>query len=168
MGYMASGKSFIGGKLAEKLDCNFIDLDTYIEQNEALKISEIFKTKGEIYFRKLESNALNDIIGQNQKLVLALGGGTPCYGDNMRTILRTSNCVSIYLQASVQTITERLKSEKDKRPLIAHLATDENLVEFVGKHLFERSSYYLKAQEKVIIDDLSSEEILEKIILKLF
>jgi shikimate kinase len=86
----------------------------------------------------------------------------------MRTILRTSNCVSIYLQASVQTITERLKSEKDKRPLIAHLATDENLVEFVGKHLFERSSYYLKAQEKVIIDDLSSEEILEKIILKLF
>ncbi len=166
---MASGKSFVGAKLAKVLDYLFIDLDEYIEHEEQQSISNIFKNKGELYFRKKERFYLNELLEKNEKLIIATGGGTPCYYDNM-TLIRdydNTNTNSVYLRVSLKTIAKRLKSEKSKRPLVAHLESDEELIEFIGKHLFERSQFYNKANLIVNADhDVST--ILEEIVFKLF
>lgn len=168
IGYMASGKSTIGKILSSKLNYRFVDLDDFIESNENLNISEIFQTKGEIYFRKLESNYLNLLINDYDDIVLSLGGGTPCYANNINTIINSEKTTSIYLKASITTITKRLKNEKAKRPLVAHLKTEEDLIEFIGKHLFERSTYYNQANYSISIDDKTKEDIIEEIIFDLF
>ena len=93
LGYMASGKSSIGKKLAKILNVPFVDLDDLISEKEKLSIPEIFKTKGEIYFRKKEIENLENFF-QKDKFVLAVGGGTPCYGNNMDLI--NDNSISIY------------------------------------------------------------------------
>lgn len=163
---MASGKSYVGTKLAKAIGSLFIDLDEYIENKEQESISNIFKHKGELYFRKKEHFYLNEILKKNKKLVLATGGGTPCYYNNMDLIAH-NNINSIYLRVALKTIVKRLKNEKTKRPLVAHLKNDEELMEFIGKHLFERSQFYNDAN--LIVDanhDVSI--ILEEIILKLF
>ncbi len=164
IGYMASGKSTIGKILAEKLHYDFIDLDSYIESNEGISVQNIFKNKGEIYFRKLETLFLNEIIDKKNNVVLSLGGGTPCYGRNMSIIQNASHVKSFYLKASISFLVNRLKTRKSKRPLIAHLKTEEELTEFIGKHLFERAPYYEQAEFKISIDNKSRNKIAKEII----
>ncbi len=164
---MASGKSFIGIKLAKLLGYKFTDLDHYIEKKEQQSISDIFKNKGELYFRKKERFYLNELLNSNSKLVIATGGGTPCYYDNMNLIKNSSNTVSIYIKATLKTLVKRVKRETLKRPLIAHLKTNEQLTEFIGKHLFERNTFYNKANLIVNANNEAS-TTLEDIILKLF
>ncbi|WP_111308215.1 shikimate kinase [Confluentibacter sediminis] len=163
IGYMASGKSTIGRVLAEKLNHHFIDLDDYIEKKEQISIGNIFKSKGEIYFRKLEKKYLKAILENENHVVLSLGGGTPCYGDNMNLILNDANSISIYLKTSIAALVSRLKNEKSKRPLIAHIETDDLLAEFIGKHLFERSQYYNLAETKIVTDGKAGTEIVEEL-----
>jgi len=165
---MASGKTTVGTALAKKLNFRFVDLDHYIENKEDMMVSEIFSLKGEIYFRKLESKYLEELINSDIKTVVSLGGGTPCYGNNLQLILDADNTLSIYLKASLNELTKRLLKDKDKRPLIAHLNSEPELLEFVGKHLFERSNYYNQANKTVIVDKKSIEEVVEEIILTLF
>jgi len=167
IGYMASGKSTIGKILAKKLHYEFIDLDDYIENEEGVSVKHIFKQKGEIYFRKLEAASLNEIVKSKNNIVLSLGGGTPCYGNNMSTILNASHVKSFYLKASIAYLVEKLKTRKSKRPLIAHLKTETELKEFIGKHLFERTSYYDKANVKISIDDKPKKEIVKELLLAL-
>ena len=162
IGYMGSGKTTVGKLLAQELGFEFIDLDDYIETSLNEKIAHIFKTKGELYFRKKESELLNEILDDNRDLVIALGGGTPCYGINMDTILQKTNMV-FYLKLSIASLIERLHKEKEHRPLIAHLK-DEDLPEFIGKHLFERSVYYSRANYTVTGDHKDSELVKEEII----
>ena len=168
MGYMGSGKSTIGLQLANILGFTFVDLDTYIEAKEASSIPELFKSKGEIYFRKKETSYLKELLNTNESSVIALGGGTPCYGTNLQLILETDDAKSVYLKLSIPSLVKRLELEKSKRPLISHLKTQEELTEFIGKHLFERSSYYSQANEIVNVDEKSVDDIVESIILKLF
>lgn len=168
IGYMASGKSTLGRILADKLNYTFIDLDDFIEENEKKSIKEIFKSKGEIYFRGLETASLKGILSEKDNVILSLGGGTPCYGNNMDAILNSNNVTSIYLKASIATIIDRLKGEKGKRPLIAHIETDDLLAEFIGKHLFERSQFYNKAKITVSTDNKTEKDIIEELIFKLF
>lgn len=168
MGYMASGKSTIGNFLAKKLDFEFLDLDDYIESQEGLTVKQIFSDKGELYFRKLETRCLTKLLEAEKNIVLALGGGTPCYGNNLNSILKSSNAISFYLKASINSIIKRVEGEKSKRPLIAHLNTKEDLVEFIGKHLFERSQFYIQADFVVSTDDLEVDQIVEQIVLKLY
>ena len=165
---MASGKTTIGKALAEKIDFQFIDLDQYIENKEDMSVSEIFSTKGEIYFRKIETKYLIELIDKDEKSIISLGGGTPCYGDNLELLLNANNALSIYLKASLKELVRRLSIDKNSRPLIAHLKTEEALLEFVGKHLFERSNYYNQASRTVQIDDKTIEIIVEEIISGLF
>lgn len=167
IGYMASGKSTIGKMLAEKLNYDFIDLDDYIETSENKQVSDIFKTKGEIYFRKQETHYLKELLQSKNNIVLSLGGGTPCFGDNMDIILN-SNAKSIYLRTSIDTLVERLKTEKSKRPLIAHIETNESLIEFIGKHLFERAAYYNKANVILSTDNKAGNDIVEELVKNLF
>ncbi|GIM53207.1 shikimate kinase [Capnocytophaga cynodegmi] len=161
LGYMGSGKSTLGKSLAQRKNLQFIDLDTYIEEKENTSIKEIFNTKGEIYFRKRESFYLNELLLSEKDFVLALGGGTPCFGNNMDLVSKlTKN--TFYLKYAPKSLTERLLLEKKSRPLISDLK-DEDLEDFIRKHLFERNTFYTKANYIITMDNLSLEESLEKI-----
>ncbi len=168
MGYMASGKSTIGKVLAKKLAYDFVDLDHYIEKEEKATIKEIFETKGEIYFRKKETYYLKEITNVQNDIVLSLGGGTPCYGINMEVLRSSNSVITIYLKASIGEIAKRLTNAKNKRPLVAHISNKEELVEFIGKHLFERSQYYNQAKMIINTDNKSKEAVVEEVVLELF
>ena len=163
---MASGKSTIGREISKKLNMKFIDLDDYISKREKSSILEIFKVKGEIYFRRIESLYLSEILNSKDSIILSLGGGTPCYSNNMELILN-SEASSIYIKASIKTLVARLTSEKNKRPLVAELENDK-LIEFVAKHLFERRFFYEQASITVITEDKSIEEITTEIRILLY
>lgn len=167
IGYMGSGKSTIGEQLSKTLKVGLIDLDDYIQEQEQLTIPEIFKSKGEIYFRKKEHTYLKEVL-KHDNVILSLGGGTPCYGDNMEAILSTPGAHSIYLKSSIPNLVQRLASEKSERPLIAHLKTEEALTEFIGKHLFERSYYYNQSHQTLLTDGKTIESITEAIVAGLF
>ncbi|MDB4108603.1 shikimate kinase [bacterium] len=160
LGYMGSGKSTIGRLLAKKLEFKFLDLDEYIEQNEKVSVAELFNSKGEIYFRSIEAKAVKQLCNDSDSLVLALGGGTPCFGDTMSFLNEHSNVMTFYLKASVSELTKRLVNEKSSRPLIAHL-DEEAIPEFIAKHLFERSFYYNQSKVNINTDDQSVEAIVE-------
>ena len=166
LGYMGSGKSTVGQLLAQNSKTNFLDLDEYIEQNQQATIAEIFKSKGEIVFRKLESEAVKDLINQSDNLVLALGGGTPCYGDTMSFLLQHPNVITVALNISIKNLSERLVKEKAKRPLIASIK-DEDIPEFIAKHLFERSFFYNQAEIRIQTDSLSVSETVATILTKI-
>src|SRR5690606_38305852 len=151
-GYMGSGKSYIEKILARKLSIPFIDLDDQIVKMLGKKISDIFREKGEIFFRKLETEVLQDILENKNSMVVALGGGIPCYGNNLDLIKNDNQARIIYLKASVNLLTERLYAEKDSRPVICHLDQKGDLEDFIRKHLFERSYYYLQANQIINVE----------------
>ena len=164
MGYMGSGKSTVGGLLASQMGCHFIDLDTYIETGENATITEIFDTKGEIYFRKKESYYLKTLIGETvtEPKVVALGGGTPCYGNNLQ-LLQEAKVMTVYLNWNVQVLSKRLWEARAQRPLVAHQQNYEQLEEYVRKHLFERGFYYNQATHIINADGLETETIAQRI-----
>ncbi|KRP26641.1 MAG: shikimate kinase [Cryomorphaceae bacterium BACL22 MAG-120619-bin32] len=161
LGYMASGKSTIGKQLSKKLGIPFLDLDTYIYEKENKSVSEIFLQNGEIYFRKKEHEYLREVLENQQDFILSLGGGTPCYANNIELILN-KNSISIYLKASIQTLSNRLLKNKNLRPLVAFLE-DDQVPEFIAKHLFERRFFYEQARKVVVIDQKSVSEIVDEI-----
>ena len=163
LGYMGSGKSTIGKALANELNLSFVDLDHEIEKQMGMTISDFFETSGELKFRRLENEVLNNVLAENDQMILSTGGGTPCYGNNLQLMKSAPNAKVFYLKASIKTLTERLLSEKDTRPLIQSIG-DDNLPEFIGKHLFERSNFYLQADYVVDIDHKSVETIVKEMI----
>ena len=162
LGYMASGKSTIGKILAKELKLRFIDLDNYIETKFEKTISTIFKEEGEIFFRLQEHEAIKEIFKNTESFILSLGGGTPCYANNMDLISTFENTISIYIKVSIKTIYNRLLIEKEQRPLVAKIAPEE-LHEFIAKHLFERSYFYEKATLKIYSDNYKAEEVVDEI-----
>jgi shikimate kinase len=159
---MGSGKSTVGKVLSDRLHLRFIDQDRYIEEAEDQTIPEIFSTKGEIYFRKKEQFYLKEILDLHDNFVLATGGGTPCYGNNMQFILEATPNV-FYLKLSIATLVERLFREKEDRPLIRH-HSEEALPEFIGKHLFERNRFYSRANHTIHGDGNGVEAIADEIL----
>lgn len=162
---MASGKTTIGKMLSESLQLPFYDLDFIIEQELKTTINEIFEQKGELFFRKKEREVLEVFLNNTNNYVLALGGGTPCYYDNFN-LYQNDNIKSFYLKTSVTTIIERLKKQKNTRPIVANL-NDEELTEFVAKHLFERNYFYNQVQTIITVDNKNEEEIVSEIVSKL-
>ena len=162
---MASGKTTIGKMLSESLQLPFYDLDFIIEQELKTTINEIFEQKGELFFRKKEREVLEVFLNNTNNYVLALGGGTPCYYDNFN-LYQNDNIKSFYLKTSVTTIIERLKTQKNTRPIVANL-NDEELTEFVAKHLFERNYFYNQVQTIITVDNKNEEEIVSEILSKL-
>ncbi len=147
IGYMGSGKSVIGKELSKRILYTFYDLDYFIEMNEKLSVNQIFDQKKELYFREIEKKYLKKLIDKDENKIISLGGGTPCYNNNMDLILNTSNSESIYLKRSVDLLVERLFESLSSRPLISHLKNRNELKEFVSKHLFERNQYYLRSKK---------------------
>jgi len=166
LGYMGSGKSTIGKALALKLDLPFFDLDHFVEEKEQSSIKEIFKNKGAIHFRKLERQALSEILKSRDPKIVSLGGGTPCYYDNMELI--NKNARSIYLKATIEELSRRLFVEKDQRPLISEIDDLLELQEFIGKHLFERSHYYNQAHHTIHTNNQNIDELTNRCLKTLY
>jgi shikimate kinase len=166
VGYMAVGKTTIGKELAKKTNLKYFDLDELIEKNENKTISELFNQKGELYFRKIEHQIFETLITNEDSFVLSTGGGTPCYYNN-HLFLEDKKVSSVYLNASIDLIFERLIKENYHRPLINKLKETE-LKEFISKHLFERSFFYLKARIKISVDNKSIDQICEELMKRLF
>lgn len=158
---MGSGKTTIGKLLANKLKISFLDLDEVIEQGLEDSISNIFNGKGEIFFRKKEHEYLIDVLSKKEKLILSTGGGTPCYSGNMETMLNLADHV-FYLKVSIPGLVKRLLLEKEHRPLIKNIDNGD-LPEFIGKHLFERNNFYLKANHIIECDDKDPESLVAEI-----
>lgn len=169
IGYMGSGKTSLGKSLAKALSMPFYDLDDVIAVEQQMDISMLFKNKGEIYFRKKEAQALFELIAKQESIVIATGGGTPCYGTIMEDLLKDQNNIIIYLKLSISLLTDRLWVHKDQRPLIAHIKTKALLEDFIRKHLFERSYYYNKAHHILTVNEAdSTDAVLRSIMSKLF
>ena len=165
MGYMGSGKSFITNVLKDRRKIKKIDLDFEISEELGLSIPEIFEKRGEIFFRKKEKEILERIFYSEKECILSLGGGTPCYYNNIEII--NKNSISIYLRAKVDTLVKRLLEDKIHcRPLINRIP-DEQLPEFIGQHLFERNHFYNQAKIIIDTDNLAAEEVVDEILSKI-
>jgi shikimate kinase len=162
LGYMGSGKSTIAKALALEMGVNAKDLDKQIEAHVGLSISEIFEQKGELFFRKKEHQVLEKEITSDANVVLALGGGTPCYSNNMDLISSQENVRSIYLKASISSLTQRVLADTSERPLIKGINA-EDIPEFIGKHLFERMPFYERADLIVSVDGKSVQQVVSEI-----
>lgn len=166
---MSSGKSTLGKLLSKRLNYRFIDLDEYISAKIGMTIPQIFEKKGELFFRKLENESLQELLqlADDENVVISLGGGTPCYYNHMELLKNTNQCMSFYLKLSLKKLVERLWTEKDSRPLISHYQDKDSLDDFVRKHIFERQFYYLQADETIDTTNKNLEEVFTSIQLKL-
>ncbi len=155
IGYMGSGKSTAGQKLATKLNYQFIDLDKFIESEYSKTIPQIFAEKGENEFRAYEHNMLKKIV-EMENVVVACGGGTPCFYDNIDMMNNTG--ITVYIKMSVEALTSRLRTAKEERPLIKN-KTEEELKKFIARQLETREDFYHKAQYLVKGKDLNVDEL---------
>lgn len=161
IGYMGSGKTTVGKLLANDLGLSFLDLDTYIENSLKTTIPDIFSGMGEIFFRRKEHEYLKEILKNQNNFVLSTGGGTPCYSNNMDTILGDTENV-FYLKVAIPGLVQRLIKEREDRPLVKNIP-EEDLPEFIGKHMFERSHFYSKASHTIICDNKEPDTIVQEI-----
>lgn len=164
-GYMGSGKSTVSRLLASKMGCEARDLDTEIEREYQMSVTEFFAQKGELAFRRAEHEKLAELLSCERDFVLATGGGTPCYFNN-HELLQKDGITTIYLKASVATLLERLAADGASRPLLGDRRAEERQ-EFIAKHLFERSYFYNQAQITQWVDGKSPEEIVSDLLKKL-
>lgn len=146
LGFMGSGKTTAGKKLAASLGWNFIDLDKNIEKHIGKTIPEIFTDHGEDYFRKIEAEVLRTLDTVSDTVV-ATGGGAPCYYDNMEFM--NGSGLTIYFKLTSPQLVSRLKRSSDERPLIKNL-TGDKLLSFVENMLREREKWYEKSQ--IVVD----------------
>lgn len=142
-GYMGSGKTSLGKKIAKELDYPFVDLDAYIEEQHGQSIQDIFGEKGEVFFRELETKYLSQILAFTENpVLLSLGGGVMESHVNAELLL--SNSFLVYLKFSPKILRSRLENSKSKRPIIANLKGGE-LERFIEQHLSVREKNYCKA-----------------------
>ncbi|MCF8339948.1 MAG: shikimate kinase [Chitinophagaceae bacterium] len=160
VGFMGSGKSTLMKEIGIRLNLKQLDLDNLIENRANLNINDIFALKGEKFFRKLEGVCLRELY-EYDNFVLASGGGTPCFYDNM--LIMNSLGITIWLNTSKEVIKQRLLDEPQLRPLVKNLSP-ENLEIFIDEKLEERSQFY--AQAKIITDPSSEsmDELISKIV----
>ena len=160
IGYMGSGKSTAGKLLADKLNLSFVDFDKYIEKQTGKTIAEIFDQGGEEKFRMLEHEHLQQLIPK-EKVVISLGGGTPCFYNHMELI--NKNGISIYLDVETDDLVTRLSRARNKRPLIQGL-NEVDLRFFVEANLEKRMTYYQQANIIIKSGKKKVEEITEEMV----
>jgi shikimate kinase len=161
IGFMGSGKTTIGKKLAARLAYEFIDLDAAIEKAEGIYIRDIINEKGEAYFREVESHTLR-LLDLSDK-VISTGGGTPYYFDNIDWMI--TNGTIVYIELDEAALFSRLKTTNlEHRPLLKGL-DDDGLKQFIHDKLGEREPYYMKAHLRFNPIRDSVEELIQKIAL---
>lgn len=142
IGFMGCGKTTLGKKLAAKMGYHFIDLDHRIEEITGGTVATYFSENGEEAFRQLESNTLKSS-DYPENCVIATGGGTPCYFDNMEWM--NNNGTTVYIQMSPNALARRLEGGIAKRPLLQGLS-GQALVDFIAGKLEDRLSYYERSE----------------------
>lgn len=157
MGFMGSGKTTLGRALHAATGIDFVDLDDAIEERAGMSIKEIFAAKGEAYFRQLEIETLALVAEKSG--IIACGGGTPCFGDNMALMNRLGT--TVWLQAPVELLCDRLIVAAAKRPLIAGMTRAE-LNEYVVKTIEARTPFYSKAKHMFDASDLDTADGIDR------
>lgn len=158
---MGSGKSTVGRILAVELDIPHLDLDDEIEKACGMSVSDIFRNKGEIFFRRKEHERLRELLSGDGNFVLSVGGGTPCYYQNDQ-LLKHPGIRTVFLKRSVDTLVSNIITERQTRPLLREIA-DGDLPDFIAKHLFDRNPYYLQADKIISADGKTPSQIVEEI-----
>lgn len=156
IGFMGSGKSTAGRMLADKLEYDFADLDLLIEEREGMAITEIFALKGEDYFRRAETEVLESLFDL-EKLVVACGGGTACFHDNMQKM--KSAGITIYLKLSPALLAQRLGREHSSRPLVSGMQGKE-LKDHIRKLLSGREGWYRQSDIIYNADNFDIQELI--------
>jgi shikimate kinase len=167
IGFMGSGKTTFGRKLATKLDLPFIDSDLEIEMNENKSINQLFTEYGEDGFRKMETDFIKNLALSDDEFVLSTGGGLPCFNNNMETL--NSIGLTLYIKLSPKALVKRLENGKNERPLLKNKSEDE-MLQYIEETLEKRSPFYQKAKiifpgidaKKASAIDLLIEEIHSK------
>ncbi len=160
IGMPAAGKSSIGKQLAKRINFTFIDLDEFISAKEEVSIKQLFQDKGEAYFRELESKHLKEVSQTKENMVVSLGGGTPCFYDNMDVILSSGKV--FYINAPDYVIISRIIRGVTKRPLFVGLNENE-LSDKINLLLKEREPFYLKAHHQIDTKTRSKKDVVEEI-----
>ncbi|MDR3046621.1 MAG: shikimate kinase [Bacteroidales bacterium] len=158
VGFAGAGKSTLGKSLAKLMDCQFIDLDRYIEDKAGLSIGDFIFQFGEQSFRKLEYACLQDVL-KIKDCVIATGGGSPCYEDAMQLIVK--NSLSIYLRLSVASLFDRLIHAKKKRPLLPD--NEEDLKKYIDFNLKKREPFYSRSSLIVKGENINVKQIFDQI-----
>lgn len=154
IGYMGAGKTTIGKILAKDLGIPFYDLDWYIETRMRKKVKQIFDERGEEGFRVIEKNMLHEV-AEFEDVVLACGGGTPCFFDNMEYLVGQGDVV--YLRGTPEVLFRHLKMGKGVRPLLLG-KNDEELLQYIKENVKKREEYYMKANHIVDIPCMEDED----------
>lgn len=150
LGFMGAGKTFWGRQWATVNAISFYDLDEIIETKECRPVSDIFEKNGEDYFRQKEAIALRSLLDIDN-CIIACGGGTPCFYDNLEWM--NKNGTTISLIAGADFILDNVKKEDGKRPLFKNLNEEEVLL-FIKKKLEERMPFYTSADFIFKAEDL--------------
>ncbi len=153
IGFMGSGKSFTGRRLAEALGLPFLDLDDYLEERAGRTIYRLFEEEGEAAFREMEAAALR-ATERFSAAVIACGGGTPCFGDNMEWM--NAHGMTIYLETPAALLVDRLLGEMDHRPLLRGLDR-AGLRRYIEEKLEQRAPYYRRAS--VIVEQAAGRSL---------
>lgn len=146
--------------MSKKLSIPFYDLDEQIVSHEGKSINEIFETQGEEQFRLLEKQTLHIITESHDSLVMACGGGTPCYFNNIGYMNQAG--ITVWLDTPVPLLFERLLKGKEKRPLIKDLS-DDQLRSYIIKKFSDRKIYYEQAAVTIQEQKVELDELIEKI-----
>lgn len=158
---MCSGKSTLGRALARRLGWRFIDLDSEIESAMSMTVSEIFRVHGPETFRQYEIDTLRKVAERyaNENVVIAVGGGTPCFADNMDVMNRSG--LTVFLEAPVSRLVERLLIEGHSRPLVAGKSAGE-LTGFVSSGLEDRMTFYKQARHRFDSSRLENQKMIDE------
>ncbi len=156
IGMPGSGKSTIGKKLASQLNYSFLDFDGEIERNEGATIKAIFELKGEPYFRQIEAQVLSKVSDIEKNIVIATGGGTPCFYNGIQ--LMNLSGITVFIDVSTQVLKERLASDID-RPLL-----QKDVTKKIQELYDERIAKYSKARIKIKADNISIDDLVTRIV----
>ena len=157
VGFMGSGKTHWGQRLAARLNLPFFDLDSLIIEKENRSVAEIFAEKGEEFFRFLEKEILESVTDQQESFILSCGGGTPCFFNNIEFMKKNGKV--IWLNTSVEVLRQRLQRERRSRPLIADVS-EEELQRYIVRKLSERRMYYQQADVTVNEENTNLDELI--------
>ena len=156
IGFMGSGKSTMGRALASELDLTFIDLDSFLEEKYFKTIPQIFAEEGEESFRRKERKVLEEVCSFDN-VILATGGGAPCFFDNMELMNESGFCV--FLDVDVTSLVNRLIHAKTERPLIKGKSPEE-LHEFIEGLLAKRRPFYEKARYILTGSEITANQVI--------
>ncbi|WP_319479413.1 shikimate kinase [uncultured Draconibacterium sp.] len=159
IGYMGCGKSRLGRLLSEHMGVQFIDMDDYIEERNCKTVPQIFADHGEDGFRERERKALEEL-AEFTDVVIATGGGAPCFFDNIDLMNKTGKTVFLNIDPAI--LADRLMNSKTERPLIKGKSREE-LVAFIDETLKKRKQFYSQAQFEITEPDLSLDRIQEMV-----